>query len=425
MIAEIKKKYIGAVMLSVIIVLGIIVTFINTLNYLKTDERSEIRLDFIARTDNLFPPEAESPPEGEDDGENTENDNDIINAETPFDTRYFTVSLRSDGTIVGTDVQRVAKITHEEAIIYAASAFAKDSKEGYIDDYKYRAIDHGQKVIYIFLDASRELDAFRTFLASSLLISLIGTAVIFLLVVVLANRIFRPIIESYEKQRRFITDAGHELKTPLAIIEANAEVIEMTTGESEWTESIKKQTKRMTRLTENLVYLSRMEEAGQVVTHEVFCLSDTVEEVAESWLAVAETKGKQLSFLAAPDVMIKGSRNDLAQLVSILLDNAIKYSSPGGRIHLTLENTALGAELICRNDVDEIEIGSHSALFNRFYRRDNSRNSKSGGFGIGLSLAKSIVQNHKGKISAESDDGKSIIFNVLLPREQTTAHGKP
>ena len=416
MIFRIKKKYISAVMLSVIAVLGIIVTFINTVNFISTDDRSNIRLDYIARTDNLNPPEPETPPE-EGDGD-SEGDNDVINAETPFDTRYFTVSLRPDGTIVGSDVQRVKRITHEEAIIYAASAFEKDSKGGYVDDYKYRAIDHGDRVVYIFLDASRELDAFRSFLASSIIVSVIGILIIFLLVVVLANRIFRPIIESYEKQRRFITDAGHELKTPLAIIEANAEVIEMTAGESEWTDSIKKQTKRMTRLTENLVYLARMEEAGEPSQHESLSLSDVVEEVAESWLAVAETRGKSLSFAAEPDVMVKGSKNDLSQLISILLDNAIKYTPPSGKIHLTLEATALGAELNCTNDVEEIEIGNLSMLFNRFYRRDTSRNSKGGGFGIGLSLARSIVQNHKGKISARSDDGKSIIFSIILPKEQ-------
>ena len=414
MIAEIKKKYISAVMLSVIAVLGIIVTFINTVNFFYTNERSEIRLDFIAREDNLFP-ETEEPPNGTGSGDNDEDRNDIIDEETPFDTRYFTVTFRNDGAIIGTDIQRVKRVTNEEAIVYAAAVFQDESRDGYYKDYKYRAIYHEEKVIYVFLDASRELEAFRSFLTSSIIISLIGVILIFVFLIILADFIFRPIIESYEKQKRFITDAGHELKTPLAIIEANAEVIEMESGESEWTESIKKQTGRLVKLTESFVTLSRMEEAVGNSTHSIFSLSDTVSEVAESWRIVAEAKGKSLLYYTEPDILLKGSKNDVAQLVSILLDNAVKYSSENGDITLNLEKNAQGALLTLSNNTDEIEVGSHNELFNRFYRRDSSRNSGKGGFGIGLSMAKSIVLNHKGKINAESADGKSLTFSIQLP----------
>ncbi len=416
MIAQIKKKYISAVMLSVIAVLGIIVTFINTVNYFHTNERSDIRLDFIAREDKLFP-ETQEPPSGdnEDGAEKDETHGGIIDEETPFDTRYFTVTFRNDGAIIGTDIQRVKRVTNEEAIIYAATVFQDGSREGYYKDYKYRAIYHEEKVIYVFLDASRELGAFRAFLTSSIIISAIGAVVIFAFLIILANFIFKPIIESYEKQKRFITDAGHELKTPLAIIEANAEVIEMESGESQWTESIKKQAGRLTKLTENLVNLSRMEESLGSSTHSVFLLSDTVSEIAESWRTVAETRGKSLIYYAEPDILIKGSKNDISQLISILLDNAMKYSSDGTDIVLNLEKSAAGAILTLSNSVEQIEVGSHNILFNRFYRRDSSRNSGKGGFGIGLSMAKSIVQNHKGKINAQSEDGKSITFSILLP----------
>ena len=421
MIAEIKKKYIAAVMLSVIAVLGIIVAFINTVNYFYTNERSEIRLDFIARTDNLFPETEQLPGE---DGEVTEDEeeNDIIDEETPFDTRYFTVTFRNDGAIIGTDIQRVKRVTNEQAIVYAAAVFQEESQAGYYEDYKYRAIHHEEKVIYIFLDASRELASFRSFLTSSIIISAIGAVIIFAFLIILANFIFKPIIESYEKQKRFITDAGHELKTPLAIIEANAEVIEMENGGSEWIESIKKQTGRLAKLTESLVTLSRMEEAVGSSTHSIFSLSDTVSEIAESWRIVAESKGRSLIHYTEPEILMKGSKNDIAQLVSILLDNAVKYSSDTGDITLNLEKTAAGAALTLSNQVDEIEIGSQNVLFNRFYRRDSSRNSGKGGFGIGLSMAKSIVQNHKGKISAYSEDGTSLTFSIQLPLPTISAH---
>ncbi len=412
MIAEIKKKYIGAVMLIVVAVIAVFVAIINTVNYFNTDERSNIRLDFIAKSDNLLPETSE--PSEPDDDESDETDG-VIDEETPYDIRYFTVTLRNDGAIIGTDIRRVARLTNEQAVKYAAEAFINSSDEGYHEEYKYRAIRHEQKVIYVFLDVSRELDAFQSFLTSSIVISLIGIAVIFALLIILANYIFKPIIESYEKQRRFITDAGHELKTPLAIIKANAEVIEIESGESQWTESIKNQSTRLTKLTENLIRLSRMEEGAQSSMHSQFSLSDTVSEIAESWSTVAQTQGKSLVYYTEPDILLKGAKNDIAQLCSILLDNAIKYSSEETEITLNLERTALGAILTVSNATDSIEVGNLNVLFNRFYRRDNSRNSGKGGFGIGLSLAKSIVQNHKGKISAASEDGKSVTFTVVLP----------
>ena len=402
-------------MLSVVVVLGIIVAFINTVNYFYTNERSEIRLDFIAKNDNLFPEKEQLPGVENGNEEDDSEESNLIDEETPFDTRYFTVTFRNDGAIIGTDIQRVKRVTNEEAIVYAAAVFQNESQEGYYKDYKYRAIYHEEKVIYIFLDVSRELTSFRSFLTSSIIISAIGAVVIFAFLIILANFIFKPIIESYEKQKRFITDAGHELKTPLAIIEANAEVIEMENGESEWITSIKKQTGRLVKLTESLVTLSRMEEAVGSSTHSIFSLSDTASEIAESWRIVAEAKGKSLIYYAEPEILIKGSKNDIAQLISILLDNAVKYSSNSGDITLNIEKNALSAILTLSNRVDEIEVGSQNVLFNRFYRRDSSRNSGKGGFGIGLSMAKSIVMNHKGKISAYSEDGKSLTFSIQLP----------
>ena len=157
MIASIKKKYICAVMLSVIAVIGVIITFINTVNYISTDERSNIRLDFIAKTHNLNPPVEQEPPTGEEGEEDTENN--VINAETPFDTRYFTVSIRLDGTIVGTDVQRVKRITHERAIILAASAFDKESKSGYVDGYTWGNIAKSGKAPGEYLENNDSYNA--------------------------------------------------------------------------------------------------------------------------------------------------------------------------------------------------------------------------------------------------------------------------
>ena len=418
MIRRIKKKYITAIMIFVVIVISLIIAIINITNFVSVDDRANIRLDFIIETQGL------EPPKNTDDSDETEadkaedddkTDNGIITEETPFDLRYFTVPFDSRKIIVGADVRRVAAVSHEEAVTLARRAYNKGISIGYMGDYKYRSIsyDDGSE-LYVFLDASRELNAFRSFCTSSIIVSVCGIAVIFILLIILSNTILGPIIESYEKQRRFITDAGHELKTPLAIIEANTDVLELEYGEDEWTSSIKNQTHRLARLTENLVYLSKMEEADFVKKFETFDMSSSVMQVAESWRIVAESKGKKIDYSIKDDIMIKGSENDIMQLTSILLDNAVKYSDKEGNINLTLTDTALGIELSVKNTVEEIEQGNLPKLFDRFYRRESSRNSKMGGSGIGLSSAKSIVQNHKGKISARSDDGKSLVITAVF-----------
>lgn len=445
MIARIKVKYIVAIMFFVVIVLGTIIAVINITNYKNMDDRADIRLDFIIETRELLPkpPEPEIPPEEsgdeddadpegdgegiteEDSGEHDKKDEeendekndgilieDVIDEETPFDTRYFTVTFNYDGTVLDADVTRIAAISHEKAIDYATAALGVGSRGGYAEDYKYRALEipEEEKIIYVFLDTSREMKAFRAFRSASVIVSFVGSFIICVFLIILSNVIFKPIIESYEKQKRFITDAGHELKTPLAIINANADVIEMEHGEEPWTSSIKNQTERLAKLTENLVYLSRMEENSYVNEFSQFSLSDTAREVCETWDAVAEQRGKKFSYSIESGISIRGSKNDIIKLISILLDNAMKYSDAEGNIQFSLTRATLSTELTVKNTVESIEHGNLNKLFDRFYKRDSSRNSASGSFGIGLSLAKSIVLNHKGRISARSEDGKSIVF---------------
>jgi signal transduction histidine kinase len=224
----------------------------------------------------------------------------------------------------------------------------------------------------------------------------------------------RPIAESYEKQRRFITDASHEIKTPLAIIEANTEVIEMDNGESEWTDSIRNQVKRLTGLTEKLVFLSRMEEEDNPLTMVDFSLSDAVSETAQSFEAVAAAQQKTLTSEIEPRITYHGDEASLRQCVSLLLDNAMKYSTENGAIRLTLSRSGKNITLTLWNSAQGLTPGKQDILFERFYRPDSSRSRQTGGSGIGLSVAQAIVLAHKGKINARSDDGVSILFTITL-----------
>ena len=229
-----------------------------------------------------------------------------------------------------------------------------------------------------------------------------------------SNNALKPVRNSIEKQKQFITDASHELKTPLAIISADADVLEICEGESEWLTSIKEQTERLSVLVRNLVDLSKLDEASGDVQHEVFDLSEAVFDTAANFETLAKRNGLSFSVSAAEHIMYKGNEAELRQLVSILCDNAVKYASKDGHITVSLYKTSKNIFLDVFNDCDNVEKEQIDRLFDRFYRSDNSRSRETGGYGIGLSIAKAIVSRHRGRISAVTTDSKSITFKVVL-----------
>lgn len=227
-----------------------------------------------------------------------------------------------------------------------------------------------------------------------------------------------PIIESMEKQKQFITDAGHEIKTPITIISANADVLEMTGGENEWITSIRNQTIRLDKLVKNLLMLSKVDEGNVKMEFSDFDLSNTVLEAAESFQTIAETQEKDFTLQIQSGLKLHGDESSIHQLVSTLVDNAMKYSNEKGTIKITLSSTKKGGKsgtkIEVYNTTDQIEKANLDKLFDRFYRADASRSRDTGGYGIGLSIAKSIVEAHHGKIAVKSEDGRSIFFTVLL-----------
>lgn len=228
------------------------------------------------------------------------------------------------------------------------------------------------------------------------------------------RKAIRPVIESMEKQKQFITDAGHELKTPIAIISANTEVIEMCSGESEWTESIHHQTERLTSLVTQLLTLAKMDEGGGQLELKEWNASETIIEAVQSFEAPAVTKQITLQTDIAKELRMEGDAARIHQLVSLLVDNAVKYTPEGGKIHIFWRKNGKKAEFSVQNTCDTLPEGDLNRLFDRFYRADVSRARESGGYGIGLSVAAAIVKAHKGKITAEwTRDG--IYFKAVFP----------
>ena len=220
--------------------------------------------------------------------------------------------------------------------------------------------------------------------------------------------------ESINKQKAFITNAGHEIKTPLTIIDANTDVIELTSGETEWTKSIRNQIRRLTKLTEELVGLAKLQEIDELQERQKVAVSIVLRETCEQFETVAKMHGKELVWDLQDNLWMYGDEAMLERLFSILLDNAVKYADEKARISVSAKKNGKYIQIEVRNPAENMKKGKHMDLFERFYRADASHNSATGGHGIGLSNAEAIVELHKGKMTAGSPADGEICFSIRL-----------
>lgn len=420
MIKQLRIKFITISMFSLMLVLFIILGGINLMSYQKVVDDADAILSVLAANNGAFPQKepAGDPPGGvQNNGIPAKNavKGHNLSPEAPFESRYFSVLLDGTGQVIQTDLDQIAAIDSQTATAYAVKVLSSGKKISFYGDYRYALCSENGGSRIIFLNCVRSLSNFRTTLFSSISVALLGLVAVLLLLMILSKRIIKPVAESYEKQKRFITDAGHEIKTPLTIISADTDLAEMEFGESEWLSNIKHQTQRLTGLTNELIYLSRMDEEQPKLQPIAFPLSDVVEEMAQSFLAPAKTHGKEFKISIQPMLSFTGDEKALRQLVSILLDNALKYSPDGGYISLCLEKQNRSLRLTVANTTAQpMKADKLKHLFDRFYRTDQSRNSQTGGYGLGLSIAQSIVFAHRGKIWAESPDKQVLSITVIL-----------
>ncbi len=417
MIRKLRIKFTMMAMASLFLVLAVIVAGINALNYRGIIREADGILSILLENDGTFPRMDALKGDGKK-GKEKEKGMGMggpMSPETRYEIRHFSVRLGKDGKVVSADTGKISAVDTQEAIAYAEDVFAGGSQEGFVGIYRYRQQKDGDGALVVFVDCRRSLSTFRDFLATSCGISLLGMAAVLFLILLFSGRIIGPVSESYEKQKRFITDAGHEIKTPLAIIEADAEVLVMDMGENEWLSDIKRQAERLADLTDSLISLSRMEEGKEQLQMVDFPISDLVAETAQSFQTMAQMQGKKFASEICPMLFMRGDESAIQRLVTILLDNALKYSGENGEISLTLEKQGKTVRLSVYNTAENVERESLPHLFERFYRADSSRNSSTGGYGLGLSIAYAIVSAHKGKIAASTKDGKSMLITVSLP----------
>ncbi len=413
MIKKLQRKFVAVAMLSLFIVLLIIIGTVNILNYTRMADDAQRTINILKENDGSFPKPDMMPGHGKDMFKG-------MSPEAPYESRYFSVLMDGSGNVSTIDTGKIAGTDTDEAAEYAAKVLECGRTSGFMGQYRFGIKDKDNGKLIIFLYCGRELSNFRAVLLISVGISFVGMLAVFLLLIFFSGRIVKPVSESYEKQKRFITDAGHEIKTPLTIIDADAELVGLDCGENEWLEDIRKQTKRLTALTNDLIYLAKMEEGQKSSTKIEFPLSDVVEETAESFRARAVNENKKLDIDIQPEITYCGDEKAIRQLVSILVDNAVKYSDGIKIISVKLEGQggtsklSKGFRLQVFNSCEHIEPESVKHLFDRFYRAEQSRNSQTGGYGIGLSVAKAVVDAHKGKITADTADGKSLRITVVM-----------
>ena len=425
MIQKLRKKFLIAAIVSVFLVLLLLIGSINALNYLSLVTEADETLQILSANKGSFPrqmfreqdlpSDLPSPPPEEGRG-NTFEMRRGGNGELAYQSRYFAVWFDDEGDSARINLENLVSLAEEEAVAMAETVFSSGRERGFAEDYRYSRTNCDGETLLLFLNCQRELSTFRSFLCASVGISLAGILGVFLLLLLFSGRIVGPIAESYEKQKRFITDAGHELKTPITIIQADADVLESELEtENEWIADIRRQTRRLTALTADLIYLSRMEEENAALQVQVFSLSQLAEETAQSFQSVALSHKKRFLLSVTPDLRMTGDEKAVGKLISVLLDNAMKYSPEGSFVRLSLDRVGRNAHLVVKNGTLPMEKGNADRLFERFTRGDSSRNSESGGFGLGLAIAKAVTEAHKGKIRAESEDGASLTVTAELP----------
>lgn len=413
MIRRLRKKFVLLCMGVVVAVMVAVVALMNGLFLARANASLDGMLAFLADNGGDFPagdgeetPLLPRGPRQQDWG-----GVDVNSPEAPFITRHFSVLLDESGEALDINTDSIAAVSSEEAVLYAQRALDK-ADSGYLGVYRYRVAAADEGALVVFLDASTQLATARQFLVISGAVALGVCLAVFLLALLFSGRAVRPIAQSVEKQRQFITDAGHELKTPLTIISANCEVLEMEMEKNEWLTGIEKQVARLRKLVNDLVALSRLDEGRPMDEEARFSLSDAVCDTALAFSAAAERAGKRLRVEVEPAVFVTGDEAALRQLTAILVDNAVKYADAGGEVTVCLRggrHPVLTVENDCRN-VDELPL---QRLFDRFYRFDPARTGD-GSHGLGLSIARSIAETHRAALRAEKAGEGRIRMRVRL-----------
>ncbi len=407
MIRSIRRKFILIAMLSLVGTMIVLCTAIGIGGFLSAENRVDRAITLLYQNGGTFlPPGAKFDPS---------DFNFQVTPETPFETRYFIVELTDRQEVKFVDLEHIAALDRQTVVDTVSQVLDTGKDRGYVDHYRFGVFHSGDGgSTLIVMDSFLQLQGAYSILRISICVAAACTLIVFVLILIFSKRAIRPFVENLERQRQFVTDASHELKTPLAILSADLGLIEDSCGGNQWLKSAKMQIFRLDKLIKNLVELARTEETVKEEAVTEFSVSDIAHASADAFSPLAEAEGKTLTAEINDGIHVRGVQDDLFRLCSILLDNAVKYCDPGGNIQLTLTRQGKNACLSVSNPCANLDPAQLPRYFDRFYRADSSRARATGGYGIGLSTAKAIVTRHRGHI-VNHYAGGVIKFTVTIP----------
>ena len=405
MTKTLKRRFIIFTMTAVTCLLLFIILAINCLNWMMLERQSDMVLETLVDANGTFqkmdfdrPPPFSRPL-----------DMDKMRA-----SRFFIVRSDLSGNIVDVNIDQISAIDEETAKSYALDVLNADHASGRIHGYKFAVKELGPNKLMFFMDTSEQSENFRMVLFASTAIAVLCWLILLIIVILLSGKVIRPVLLGMEKQKQFITNAGHEMKTPLAIIQSNNDTMALIHGENKYNVHIRNQTKRLNVLMSNLLTLAKLDEEIPLPT-ETVNISDVTSELLPVYAEEAQTRHIPFSVQIEPDIIIQTNKDSFRQMITILLDNALKYTLEGGNIHLSLVKDGRHIQIVTENTCDTSLEPDPERLFERFYRGDTARTQKKeSGYGIGLSAARAICENFGGKLTAEYFAADSIRFTARL-----------
>ncbi len=436
MIKKLQKKFISITAAALFAMILLVLAAVNGIFFFQSNRLLEQRLDMIMGNQpgaqgGTVPREPQNPAGLQSTADPRNPAHPDSDGKTPdfrpgflprFEERLH---IRADGCVIRLDEtgnlleirQDAAENYSEDELTAVAEALWKKGRSrGWHQYFKFRmvtqtAADGTPETVIGLINASSDLYAVFTVLLISAVIGIVSFLLVLLIIILASGHAVKPIAESYARQKQFVTDAGHELKTPLTVISANSELARMIYGDSEWFDSIDRQVGKMNSLVRSLITLAKMDEE-QKPLFAPFNLSDAVYDTAKSFEGLLHSRGKLITLDIAEDIQYNGDESRLRQAVSILMDNAAKYCDEGGKVAVRLfRDRQIRLQVI--NDFADAPNCELDKVFERFYRADSARTSD-GSYGLGLSIAKSIVELHKGEIRAKALEHGRVMFEIVL-----------
>ena len=396
MFDKLQRKFIKIISLAILLVNIFLCVIALGTNYLSLKNNEEETLKEIYKNEGKMPFD------------------DKHDREAYYTTRYFVLRFNEKGDISLADLSNVSAVKEEDLNKYVDFVLNSKSNYGLKNNYRfYKDRTGGDRYIAVFLDVSKDLEQFKKSSFYVLVSAFVCTTIVIVVSVLCSKRAVWPYLENQRKQKEFITDASHELKTPIASLKSSLEVLRSENGDNKWLNIALRQTDRLTLLVNELVKLNKLDESMYDLKKEDFNLSNMLREIELDFNELASIKGLEFKADIEDNLVYRGNEELIKQLVFILLDNALKYGKNDRPIELSLKKYKKDYLLSCINSCDNLD-DDLDRLFDRFYRSDKSHNSKTGGFGIGLALAKNICEAHNGDIRAIKLDDKTVKFEAVL-----------